>query len=121
MKRIASFTNSNDAESAAMLLRSHGIVTQVTADQAAKTLRGLIFATNKVELWSVVDYQYDDALALLADAEHVVETGLSKEEIEDFEDEAAKSVFTSLNKAILVGIVLIFLMTALLVFIASNA
>jgi hypothetical protein len=118
MKLIAYYENAGDADAAALLLRSRGILPYVSS-QATKTLRGMIFASSKVGLWAVLDHQFDDAVLLLEDSDHEVSSGLSESEMLSFEDTASRNVFASLNKAIFFGLLLIIAMVWLMLKVAA--
>lgn len=118
MKLLAYFETSQEADTLALLLNSHGIVTH-TSSQASKALGGVSYGVVRVGMWAVLDHQHEDAMALIENPNHIVTTGLSPEEKSDFEEQAGDQVFSSLNKAILIGMGLIVVMAWMMFKIAS--
>ena len=109
MKLVTKFERLTDADEAAMLLMSHGIVTHVSA-RGTKSLGYIIQNIADAGLWAILDHQYEDAVKVLDDHNHIVTTGLSEQELLEFEEHAEFNIFNSLNKALLYGVGLIIVM-----------
>ena len=119
MELLRYFETTAEAENLATLLYSHGIVTHV-GSHTGTALGGMIQAVSKVGLWVVLEHQFEDAKALMDDDTHIVSTGLSSEEMAEFEGSGKAYVFGALNKAILGGVVLIGLLIYALIWIGEN-
>ena len=109
MKLIAKFKSTTDADSASMQLSSMGIVTHVS-QRGTKNLGLPIDGLVDAGLWAVLDYQFDDAVKFINDNNHVITTGLSEEELIQFNKSAGDTVFKSLNRAIMYGVGIIILL-----------
>lgn len=70
MKLLATFNDEAQAWDLAITLRSKGILVHTSAGQVPFLMR--------TTLWAVLDEQYADALALLTNPQHVVNSGLSE-------------------------------------------
>ena len=119
MQLLSKFNTVNDAEGAAALLKAHGIVTHV-ASHTGTTLNGVLHGVTEVAVWCVLDHQFEDARALLLNDQHLVTTGLSELEMEEFETSGSSYVFRSLNRALAAGVVLIVLLIGALYWMSNN-
>ncbi len=105
MNLIAYYQSHSDAEAAAAHLRSFGIVTHAGSN-TSRVAAGMIISASQVGLWSVLEHQHEDAVALLRDADHEVTTGLSDEELQEFEHMAEQASLNVWNKALFWGLLL---------------
>ena len=109
MKLIAKFDSVAEADAVAMQLRSVGIVTHVS-HRGTKSLGHIMHSLADSGLWVVLEHQHEDALSFVNDYNHTVTTGLSDDEFREFQENAGKEIFNSLNKAIIYGVGIIFVM-----------
>ena len=106
MLLIGNFEDVESADYAAELLRMQGIMTHVSS-RDTKLLGSRVSGFIKSGLWVVLEHQHEDAIEFLNNDSHIVTTGLSPEEIAEFEALAKESSFDAFNKAIMWGLVLI--------------
>ncbi len=119
MQLIGKYLDLMEAEHAAMRLRQRGILTHISSKHSFST-SGYITGAFEVGLWAILDSQYQDACAYLSDENHEITSGLTEEEMVQFEAKANQSSYNVFNKFIFYTglIVLAFILTA--VFIAKN-
>lgn len=102
-----------EAEAAALQLRHRGILTHISAKHSFST-SGYITGAFEVGLWAVLDSQYQDACAYLADENHEITSGLPEEELLQLEAASNQHAYTAFNKVIFFAglIVLAFILAA---------
>lgn len=120
MLLIGNFEDVASADHAAEMLLSQGIMTHVSS-RDTKLLGTRVSGFIKAGLWVVLEHQHEDAIQYLNNDRHIVTTGLSPEEIAEFESLAKASTFQSFNKALIWGVLLIFAMGYLLFKVAAPA
>ncbi|TVS14338.1 MAG: hypothetical protein EA417_15375 [Gammaproteobacteria bacterium] len=90
MHIVARYPTRSEAEERAAFLRAHGIVPHVTNTSSLLRAIGLRRDRSQAALWVMIDTQFDDAAALLADPDHEVHEALSPEALAELEAEGAK-------------------------------
>ncbi|WP_281213753.1 hypothetical protein [Shewanella insulae] len=89
-----------DAKSLAERLRAKGIFTHVSSRQS-KRIGAFATGALKVGVWSVLDHQATDAIALLSNNRHQVENPLTEEEMVELETKIDSPGGALYNAAIL--------------------
>jgi hypothetical protein len=82
MKLLKSVSTMRDAQLLSDQLKSKGIVTYLLSDETAKVVplkRPLGIVT--VGVWVVFDYQFEDAVKLMANPDHIVARALTPDEM----------------------------------------
>ena len=116
MRLIAEYLDLMEAEDAAMRLRREGILTHISSKHSF-VISGYVTGAFQVGLWAVLDSQYEDARAYLADENHEVTSGLSEEELSRLETKASQNSYTVFNRFLLVtGMLVLLVALALLYF-----
>ena len=113
MKLIRYYEDTFEAEQIAARLESNGIAVYVSTGNA--NLFGRIQSgAMQIGLWAVLDDQYDDAVAFIADNQHQITTGLTAAEIEQLKSVGRQAGSHMLNNLLagMIGFI------ALMVFIA---
>ncbi|MEZ5530134.1 MAG: hypothetical protein R3E57_09465 [Porticoccaceae bacterium] len=85
------------AEDAALRLRQQGILTHISSKNSF-VVSGYVTGAFKVGLWAVLDAQYKDACAYLADENHEVTSGLPEEELLKLESASDQHAYRVFNK-----------------------
>jgi hypothetical protein len=119
MKLIANYESVSGADQASMLLGTQGIVTHVSS-RGTKSLGYIIPNIANAGLWAILDHQHADAVSFLNDNDHRVTTGLSEAELSEFNEVASSNIFNSLNKAIMVGVLLIVVMVFAVAYVGTR-
>jgi len=99
MQKLKIYDDVVEAEAQAVFLESHGIIAQVMTKHSS-SLGVVAFGLIKPSLWVVFDHQYDDALALLENDHHTVETGFSVSEVQAYKDNSAQIGVNFFNQLI---------------------
>jgi hypothetical protein len=89
MRIVARYDTRIEADERAAFLRANGIAAHVTGTNSVMRALGLRRDRSQAVLQVMIDAQYDDAVALLADPDHDVGTGLDPEKLEALEAEGA--------------------------------
>lgn len=89
MRILARYPNRSEAEERAAFLRAHGIVPHVSNTTSLLRAVGLRKDRSQAALWAVIDTQHADALALLADPDHEIDTELDPEQLAQLEAEGS--------------------------------
>ena len=79
MKLLFESANRAEIDGARLLLESKGIPVFVGNEDTARTMSWL-FVTREYGLWILVEQQYEDAMALLGNADHEVRVTVNMEE-----------------------------------------
>ena len=97
MQLIKQFESVEEAELTSKNLENRGILTHVSSKRSHNLSRHRTGAI-KVGLWSMLDYQYDDAVSFLNNKSHIITTSIPKEEIEQLKLHASTEFKKSMNK-----------------------
>ena len=87
MRILARYPTRSEAEERAAFLRAHGILPHVTNTASLLRAVGLRKDRSQAALWTVIEAQHDDALALLANPDHEVDAQLDPEQLAQLEAE----------------------------------
>ena len=103
MQLIGQYHNESEADLIAAKLEEQGILTFISGRESLRLMRyrAGIF---DVGLWVVLDHQYDDAIALLNDPGHTVESPLTAEEMAYLRAQASSQSSSLFNKFLMVGV-----------------
>lgn len=96
MRLIRQYDDILQAENAAVKLRSLGILTHISAKSSYRISRTISGAL-RVGLWAVLDFQHEDAHAVLTKPGHMVTTALREEELIKIESQANETSVTFFN------------------------
>lgn len=107
------------AEDAAMRLRQQGILTHISFKNSF-VVSGYVTGAFKVGLWAVLDAQYEDACAYLADENHEITSGLPEEELQQLESASDQHAYTVFNKFLFVTGLTLLALILTVVFIANH-
>lgn len=110
MKLLKNVTSLQVANSIALQLKSRGILTFI-ANEDTKSLYPI--AVINVGIWIVLDYQYDDAVAVLKNPEHIISQPLMPEEINRLSRDMRKP-YSASTKSILKMAAILFIVVTLL-------
>ncbi|BFM13516.1 hypothetical protein R50072_36690 [Simiduia litorea] len=97
---LREYENEVDAKNLAERLRAKGIFTHVSSRQS-KRIGAFATGALKVGVWSVLDHQAKDAIALLSNSRHQVENPLTEGEMVEIEAKINSSGGALFNAAIL--------------------
>lgn len=116
MKLLTQFDNEHAAREWAKCLRRKGIITHVSARYSS----GHILLTNgsKIELWAILDNQYEDAIKLLNHEKLIVRHPLSEEQMSAMELNAKMGMSSLIDSFLLkcgMGMLVFILLAALLI------
>lgn len=89
MRIVARYLSRSEAEERAAFLRAHGIAARVTDASSMVRAAAARRDSFRALLWVILDFQYDDAVALLEDPDHPVGEALDPQALERFETEGA--------------------------------
>lgn len=81
MKLIEHINFTSDVDTAALLLKDHGILAISTNENVSIPTYSIAARNIKKGVWIHLDHQYDDAVNLLKDETYKVQTGLTKNEM----------------------------------------
>lgn len=113
MKLIEHINFTSDVDTAALLLKDHGILATSTNENVSIPTYSIAARNIKKGVWIHLDHQYDDAVNLLKDETYKVQTGLTKNEMAQLSS-ASKVHFNKLaNYFILIAAGLIVIMLCL--------
>ncbi len=104
MQLIGQYYDLFEAEDIALRLREQGIATHISSRHSS-VMSGFVTGAFKVGVWAVLDSQYEDACAFLADRRHKITTGLSAEELAGLEEVSRRGAYSLFNKLLIGGAV----------------
>lgn len=114
MRLIEQYGDISRAEYVAEKLRRRGILTHISSKRSFNLSRVTTGALN-VGLWTVLDFQYDDACAVLRNSKHEVTSGLDEEEITQLEFKTQELSTKFFNKILIkLGFLIVTFLCALL-------
>lgn len=99
MTLLKEFVSASDAEALVERLRAKGVLTHLSG-MNSNQLGAIATGTLKVGVWAVLNEQVDDAIALLTNNSHLVETPLTEEEMLNLESQAKESMTSSVNSGL---------------------
>ena len=113
MKLLQTYEDQWEAEEVASALEAVGIPAYVSATNSHLFGR-MQSGALKTGLWISLNHQYDDAMAVLQNPEHIVTTGLSPEEMSVIRDQTGVYAFRFFNRVLLwaAGVLVLLALTA---------
>lgn len=112
MKHLTDFDDLYTAQTTSNRLRASGVLTHVSNEHSRT--HSFITGAFSVGLWVILDEQYNDAIGLLNNKQHVVDTPLSEDEMTTLELEAKTNFNHELKTGILANIFIIPTLLALI-------
>ncbi len=104
MKLIQEYDTLDSAEAVKVNLQQRGILAHISI----KSDGPIGWGVSKVYLWTVMDYQHQDATKYLNNISHEITTGLPPEEISKIQKQAKANVLTLIaNFLVVVAILLL--------------
>ncbi len=110
MKLIDNCNFSENISEVAYFLTQKGILVSTTDDYANIPGKSYVAKNLKIGIWVHLDYQYNDAVALLKNKQHVVENPLTLLEIQKLKTEANNylgKVVENIFKKLIIGMLVI--------------
>ncbi len=104
MKLLREFTDMSEADRLSERLRAKGIMTHISSTNS-KQLGAITTGAVKVGVWSVLNEQANDAIALLSNNKHSVENPLTEEQMQFLETESKMETATFVNGLIYKAVV----------------
>ncbi len=107
MKLIENCNFSGNLSEVAHFLTESGILVSTTDDYATIPGKSYVARNIKIGIWVHLDNQYEDALALLENRQHVVKNPLTHTEMQSLKSEAKTYLSNAVEKAIKVLLICI--------------
>jgi len=113
MRHLRNYDDLFEAQSACIRLRERGVLASISNEHSRT--HSFITGAFSVELWAVLDFQYDDAMRLLANEDYEVERPLTEAEMIGLEQETKNKLSQELrngkiaNLTIIIVLVVVFM------------
>ncbi len=120
MRIVARYDTRFEADERAAFLRAHGIAAHVAGTSSVMRALGLRRDRSQAALQVMIDAQYDDAVALLADPDHKARTSLDPDELAAMEEEGTLGAQRVLLRGTLGLFVVLIALVVLLVIVAAE-
>ena len=119
MKRLADIGDKAELEGVRLLLESKGIPVFVGNEAGARNM-GFLTPGRQQTLWVVFDEQLDDALALMADPEHVVDEPVDIEAYQSQSDHMEAHTRNQVFRMVMLGGLAVVVLVGLLLYVITR-